>query len=148
MNKQPKDLHQTPALPATMALEDALILLNQPPNLRMRRLEKNLKCFFDTKELAQEASGFERLPDFPIIEWQFTDEKVPSKNEFSGMDTLLCNKSYWMQTDFGEHTNRLVRCRPFLSHLSLQATFRGSPCRQQRKHDKMLPADCGDVEQT
>jgi hypothetical protein len=97
----PEDLVRMEAYPATIALEDALMLLNQSPNPgKRRRPEKNHICVFDTEELKQETSAVEQTLDFPMIEWQFTDENTSSKNEFSvgtsvenGLKALLHSKS-------------------------------------------------------
>jgi hypothetical protein len=131
----PKDLVRMEAYPATIALEGALTLLNQSPNPgKRRRPDKNHICVFDTEELEQETSAVERTLDFPMIEWQFTDETMSSENEFSvdtnienGLITLLDNKNDWMKTGLRSkrrrcECNRLVRCQPFLSHLSLQVS--------------------------
>jgi hypothetical protein len=129
---QPKDLQQMEAHPATMALEDAHLLLNQIPNKRKR----NRKCVFGMEELEQETSEVELSMDFPIIEWQFTDESRAVKdelsgstNEDSGPEALLQTKN-WLEMDFGAQRskrrlcerNRLVRCPSLLSMISLQAS--------------------------
>jgi hypothetical protein len=119
--KQPQAPHVV--LPATSALEDALMALNTSP------LKRNRNCAFDIQEVSQESAAAEPSLDFPTIEWQFTDDNLSSKIEFSGstdvensMGNLLYDTKFWMRTGFGERRiNRLVRCRPFLSHLSLQA---------------------------
>jgi hypothetical protein len=126
--KLPKDIVRLEAYPATIALEGARMLLNQSPNAgKRRRPEKNHICVFDTEELAQETSAVERTLDFPMIEWQFTDENTEfGTNVENGLKALLHNNNSWMETGFGEmrskrrrcECNRLVRCRPFLSHLS------------------------------
>jgi hypothetical protein len=109
ITKQPKDLQQMEAYSATMALEDALLLLNQIPNKRKRRrLEKNRKCVFGMEEPEQETSEVELSLDFPIIEWQFTDENRTVKdelsgstNEDSGLEALLLQNKNWLEMDFG-----------------------------------------------
>jgi hypothetical protein len=135
--KLPKDIAWMEAYPATIALEDTMMLLNQSPNPGKSRRPENCKYVFETEEFAWETSLVERTLDFPLIEWQFTDENISSKNEFSvgtnienGLKTLLHNKNNWIETGFGElrskrrrcESNRLVRCRPFLSPLSLQVS--------------------------
>jgi hypothetical protein len=118
--------------PATVALEHALMPLNQSLHLgKRRRQEKDRTCVFGMEELVQETSAVERsFLDFPVIEWQFPEEN--SKNDFSGdakgengLKALLKNENNWMETGFGEELrrkrrrcNRLVRCQSFLSFSS------------------------------
>jgi hypothetical protein len=131
MTKQPEPTQRKmDACPATIALEHALVLLDQSlKNLgKRRRQEKDRKCVFDMEQLVQETSAVEQTFDFPLIEWQFTDETMSSKNESSvgtnvenGLKPLLRTENKWMETGFGElrrkrrRCNRLVRCRRFSS---------------------------------
>jgi hypothetical protein len=135
MTKQTEPTQKMEVCPATIALEHALMPLNQSMYLGKgrRQEEKDRTCVFDMQALAQETTAVERsFLDFPVIEWPFPDENISSKNDFSGdtkreksLKALLKTENNWMETGFGElrskrrRCNRLVRCRSFLSRLSL-----------------------------
>lgn len=124
-------------LPATLALEDALVILNQSPRKERINAEATRRQFPLMESLLSDSAMIDRTTDFPIIEWSFpNDNRCPFDDYYlATCETSLSRCTLEKHRDMPVTSNsqgsskmyheqrRLVRCPSFVSRLSVHDKY-------------------------